>query len=54
MNLQTFLIVNTILNIFCFVSGYYISHRGIKGVYSDLDDVRMDVKNLAIKVKAKV
>lgn len=52
MTLQTFLIINSISNIFCLVAGYYICHRGAQGVKSDLADVAMDVKNIKTKVTA--
>ena len=53
MSVQTFLIINSVSNILCFVAGYYISHRGLTGVKSDLQDIGSDVKHLQEKVRAK-
>lgn len=33
------------------LGGYYLGHRGIVGVKSDLQDVKKDVENIAGKVQ---
>ena len=50
MNLEFVFVVNAIANIVCFVAGYYIAHRGVAGVKSDLADVAMDVRNIKARL----
>lgn len=50
MNFETILAINAVSNILCFVAGFYVSHRGLTGVKSDLADVGSDVKNIKARL----